>query len=124
MDKIRAWKHFGAVRRNKGFSLRLPFQDEQEEDSDKENGAPSTSDRLLNIGYEVNADGPTRVLRICEDIDANRQVGWQSNMKRPQSDIELKVPLLCLSIVEPSKQVVISKPCNLDSTFKEKIRMA
>jgi hypothetical protein len=59
----------------------------------------------MNVGYEVVADGPTRVLRVCLDSDSNKQSGWQSTMRRPKTELEVKVPLLFFSIVEPIKQV-------------------
>lgn len=107
MDKIREWKQFGAARRNKVFSLQLPFLDESK-DSENEDESPGVASKLLNVGYEVVADGPTRVVRICIASDSNRQSGWQSNIRKPQMEVEVKVPLLFFSIVEPHKQVGIS----------------
>jgi len=104
MDKIREWKRFGATRRGKGFSFQLPFTDESKE-SDNEGDGSSTGTMFLNLGYEIIADGPTRVLRICLDSDSNKQSGWQSTMRRPKTEVEVKVPLFFFSIVEPVKQV-------------------
>jgi hypothetical protein len=103
MDKLRAWKLFRTATRKKGFMLQLPFQDdtgEVEEDKDI-----LTDTEFLNVGFEVCADGPTRVLRVCKDAESNKKSQWQSNIKRRQTEMDVRVPLLCLSIVEPGKQV-------------------
>nr|PNR49566.1 hypothetical protein PHYPA_011462 [Physcomitrium patens] len=102
MDKIREWKRFGAARRSKVFEFQLPFLDDSK-DSEYE-GDSSTGAGFLNVGYEVAADGPTRVLRVCLDSDANKQSGWQTNMRRPKTEVEVKVPLFYFTIVEPLKQ--------------------
>jgi len=102
MDKLRAWKLFRTATRKKGFMLQLPFQDdpgEVEEDKDI-----LTDTEFLNVGFEVCADGPTRVLRVCKDAESNKKSQWQSNIKRRQTEMDVRVPLLCLSIVEPGKQ--------------------
>jgi hypothetical protein len=105
MDKIREWKRFDATRRKKGFAFQLPFADDDSKESDNEGDGSSAGAMFMNVGYEVVADGPTRVLRVCLDSDSNKQSGWQSTMRRPKTELEVKVPLLFFSIVEPIKQV-------------------
>lgn len=56
---------------------------------------------MIKVGYEVYADGPTRVLRICEFPDKHK------GDKESQScaKIQLRVPYFSVHLLEPGKQV-------------------
>lgn len=107
LDKLRSWKSFRAVRRKKGL-LQIPFLNELSNmalyGDDANNNLPSESS-LPPVGYEVYADGPTRVLRICEERDSKTDRRWQSNISSPKKEIEIRMPVFTMSIVEPLKQV-------------------
>ncbi|KAL2623458.1 hypothetical protein R1flu_003663 [Riccia fluitans] len=105
LDKLRSWKSFRAVKRKKNL-LQIPFLNELSNmalyGDEPSNGFPSDS-ILPPVGYEVYADGPTRVLRICEERDSKTDKRWQSNISSPKMETEIRIPLLTMSIMEPAK---------------------
>ncbi|KAJ7546345.1 hypothetical protein O6H91_08G036400 [Diphasiastrum complanatum] len=107
IDKIRPWKSFFAVR-NKNSSLLLQLQEQFGSFGLVHNDANDTfsSNFLQNIGYEVFADGPTRILRICENADCIQKNCWLSELTIPRMKLEMRLPLLAISIIEPEKQKV------------------
>ncbi|KAL5715065.1 hypothetical protein ACHQM5_016944 [Ranunculus cassubicifolius] len=64
MDKVRAWKPLFKVRQQRGLALDLPL-DKKPRDQIKGKDESHGSE-MLKVGYEVYADGATRVLRISE----------------------------------------------------------
>ncbi|BBN13913.1 hypothetical protein MPTK1_6g07390 [Marchantia polymorpha subsp. ruderalis] len=117
LDKLRSWKSFRAVRRKKGL-LQIPFLNELSNmalyGDDANNNLPSESS-LPPVGYEVYADGPTRVLRICEERDSKTDRRWQSNISSPKKEIEIRMPVFTMSIVEPLKQTADTEQGERDS---------
>ncbi|XP_024524529.1 uncharacterized protein LOC112344305 isoform X2 [Selaginella moellendorffii] len=95
LDKVKAWKSFAASHRSKGFSLQLPFQG---------NAGGNDPDDLLDMGYEVYADGPTRVLRVCQKVDSTKKSYWESELSIPRCKVELKIPTFKVIMLEASKQ--------------------
>ncbi|KAL3690687.1 hypothetical protein R1sor_004338 [Riccia sorocarpa] len=105
LDKLRSWKSFRAVKRKKNL-LQIPFLNELSNMAlyGDEPSASFPSDNVLPpVGYEVYADGPTRVLRICEEKDSKTDKRWQSNISSPKMETEIRIPLLTMSIMEPGK---------------------
>lgn len=58
---------------------------------------------MVKVGYEVYADGPTRVLRFCEIAKSHkRETVYQSCEK-----IEMRVPQFTIELLEQGKQVSV-----------------
>jgi hypothetical protein len=86
LDKVRTWKPFYKLRQHRGLASNLHSVNGME---------------MVKIGYEVYADGPTRVLRICEISDShNGDTVFQSCAK-----IQLRVSHLAIHLLEHGKQV-------------------
>ena len=56
---------------------------------------------IVKVGYEVYADGPTRVLRICEFLDNHKG----DEEFRSCAKIQLRVPCFAVHLLEHGKQV-------------------
>lgn len=86
LDKVRTWKPFYKLRQHRGLASTLPLVNGME---------------MVKIGYEVYADGPTRVLRICEISGSHKgDIVFQSCAK-----IQLRVSHLAIHLLERVKQV-------------------
>lgn len=91
MDKVRGWKPFFNVRRYKGLSSHLLPVKKLRSDKSKVGGL-----KELMVGYEVYADGPTRVLCISEISDREKvDKIFHSNGK-----IRLRIPYLAIHMLE------------------------
>ncbi|GAB2282542.1 hypothetical protein Dimus_017083 [Dionaea muscipula] len=64
LDKLRSWKPFFKGRQQIQLPYYLPQQNEILEG--RSDLGQSTSFDIGKVGYEVYADGPTRILRICD----------------------------------------------------------
>lgn len=59
---------------------------------------------MVKTGYEVYADGPTRVLRFCEISSSNKRDTLFQSWKK----IQLRVPQFTVNLLEHGKQVNVS----------------
>ncbi|CAM8903861.1 unnamed protein product [Rhodiola kirilowii] len=101
LDKVRSWKPFSKSRQNVGVvsplsSIKKP----------KEKGSISYGEvtvlEMDKVGYEVCADGPTRVLRICEYPGRQKQsVALQSSTK-----YRLRLSSISIQLLQHGKQEV------------------
>ncbi|KAJ8764509.1 hypothetical protein K2173_006249 [Erythroxylum novogranatense] len=98
LDKVRAWKPFLRPKQSKGLaSLSL---------LDKKYGGQNTyfgqfnSMDTVNVGYEVYAEGPTRVLQICELSD-NRKGDY---FLQTHAKIRIIVSQFAIHLLECGKQ--------------------
>eukprot|EP00246_Nothoceros_aenigmaticus_P000591 TRINITY_DN10853_c0_g1_i2.p1 TRINITY_DN10853_c0_g1~~TRINITY_DN10853_c0_g1_i2.p1 ORF type:complete len:881 (+),score=147.12 TRINITY_DN10853_c0_g1_i2:341-2644(+) len=105
LDKVRSWKLFQGSDswQKKRFTLHLPFQDERDDGYDDDEYDVSTALGGRDVGFEVYAEGTTRIVRISEQIDTS-EAQWSLKKSVPRLELELKVPLLGLCIVEYEKQ--------------------
>ncbi|KAF5958191.1 hypothetical protein HYC85_005416 [Camellia sinensis] len=101
LDKVRAWKPFYRVSQHRGLGFRLP-SDKNPGDQKKSSFGESIGLQLVNVGYEVCADGPTRVLRFCEFCDSHKQDTLFHSSKK----IRLKISSFALNLLEHAKQDV------------------
>lgn len=99
MDKLRAWKPFYRAGKQRGLGLQLPLH--RNPGHKRSSFGQLNGIEIITSGFEVYADGPTRVLRICEFPDshkANRSLYSGAKM-------QLRVFNAAISILEPSKKV-------------------
>ncbi|XP_074349870.1 uncharacterized protein LOC141689470 isoform X3 [Apium graveolens] len=98
LDKLRAWKPFYRAGKQRGLGLQLPLQ---RNPGDKRSSFGQLSSiEIITSGYEVYADGPTRVLRICEFPDSHKaNTSLYSGAK-----MQLRVFDSAISILELSKK--------------------
>lgn len=100
LDKVRTWKPFYRVSQRRGLGFNLPL-DKKPGEREKTSFGESMGFQMVNVGYEVYADGPTRVLRFCEVRDSHSQdVVFHSNTK-----IRLRISSFALHLVEHANQV-------------------
>lgn len=99
LDKVRAWKPFYKPRQQSGLASHLPLgkgSGEQGIDFGELNAR-----EMMKVGYEVYADGPTRVLRFCEISRSHKgDKSFHSCQK-----IQLRVPQFTIHLLEQEKKV-------------------
>lgn len=103
LDKLGPWRSFRVVRYNKGFALQLPFYNQLGATGEYQSDGNEDPLESRNLGYEVRADGPRRVLWVCEDINSKLNE-WQPHVLFPSARMDLKVPALAVTLVELVKQ--------------------
>ncbi|XP_048138871.1 uncharacterized protein LOC115740159 isoform X2 [Rhodamnia argentea] len=92
LDKVREWKPFIKVQKHERLSSRLHRDKKLRDDKSKYGGYKD----MVEIGYEVYADGSTRVLRFCEA--SNSQKGYLRFYSREK--IRLRVPCFTIHVLE------------------------
>lgn len=98
IDKICSWKPLFKLRQQKTMALHLPpgegfgVVNRTEE---------SLELQVFKVGYEVYADGSTRVLRICVSADSSNE----EKLFQPRMVYQLRVSNFALYLFEESKQV-------------------
>ncbi|KAF9604152.1 hypothetical protein IFM89_002827 [Coptis chinensis] len=105
IDKVRKWKPFFKVRQQRGLALDLPLDKkprDQKKSKDESHGL-----EMLKVGYEVYADGPTRVLRISEFPGR----GKEDAMFHLCAKIQFRVSLIAIHLLENiKKEEDVSEP--------------
>ncbi|KAM1156496.1 hypothetical protein ACFX2B_026994 [Malus domestica] len=98
LDKVRAWKPFYKPRQHSGLASHLPLG--------KRSGGQGidfgelNAREMVKVGYEVYADGPTRVLRFCEISRSHKgDKPFHSCQK-----IQLRVPQFTIHLLEQEKK--------------------
>ncbi|CAA0840903.1 Protein of unknown function (DUF1162 [Striga hermonthica] len=71
LDKVRAWKPFYRSKQTRGLGFHLPL-DKKAEDQNRISYGRLIGSETVKVGYEVYAEGVTRVLRICEFADSHK----------------------------------------------------
>lgn len=103
LDKVRSWKPFSKTRQNIGMVSSLLSNKKPEEKGSVSFGE-STLSRMDRAGYEVCADGSTRVLRICEYPGTQKKyVALQSSSK-----YKLVLPSMSVHLLQYGMQVRLS----------------
>ncbi|KAI9166047.1 hypothetical protein LWI28_025262 [Acer negundo] len=92
LDKVRPWKPLFKLKQHKRLASHLLL--------DKILGDRRTSFGEFNVGYEVCAEGPTRVLRICEFSDCLKG----DSIIQFSAKIQLRISQLAIHLLEPRKQ--------------------
>ncbi|RVW57280.1 hypothetical protein CK203_111285 [Vitis vinifera] len=101
LDKVRAWKPFFKSWQHRRFPFHLPL-DNRPSDQRRTNFGGLNGIEMIKVGYEVYADGTTRVLRICEFPDNHKgDKEFQSCAK-----IQLRVPCFAVHLLEHGKQAL------------------
>ncbi|XVF61920.1 hypothetical protein PTKIN_Ptkin08bG0173700 [Pterospermum kingtungense] len=97
LDKVRTWKPFYKLTRERLASHML--LDKKSKDKRSRFGADKGMN-VVKVGYEVYADGPTRVLRICEFSNSHKQEkGLHSCAK-----IRMRVSQFAIQLLEQGKE--------------------
>ncbi|CAN6343588.1 unnamed protein product [Urochloa humidicola] len=99
IDKISPWKPFLKMRQNSKLNLDFSFSDGLS--SRKQRFDESFGLRVFKIGYEVYADGLTRVLRICEHAD-NPKI---EKIRRPLANLQFIISYVCIHLLDKGQSV-------------------
>ncbi|XP_062202518.1 uncharacterized protein LOC133904893 isoform X2 [Phragmites australis] len=94
IDKISPWKPFLKMRQNSRLNLDFSFSNGLS--SGKQGFDESFGLRAFKIGYEVYADGLTRVLRICElaDNPKTEKIQW------PIASVQFRMSYVCTHLLD------------------------
>ncbi|XP_062001830.1 uncharacterized protein LOC133719495 isoform X1 [Rosa rugosa] len=98
LDKVRAWKPFYKTRQRSGLATHLPFgkdSGDKKGDFGEFNGM-----EMMKVGFEVYADGPTRVLRFCEISSSHKG----NKMFQSCEKIQLRFNQFTVHLLEHEKQ--------------------
>lgn len=102
LDKVREWKPFYRIKQQRGLGLHLPLE-KKPEDPKKNWFRQLTGLEINKLGFEVYAEGLTRVLRICEFSDRRRgDTSFHSCTK-----MQLRISCFAIQLLERAKQVSI-----------------
>ncbi|XP_049346199.1 uncharacterized protein LOC125810757 isoform X2 [Solanum verrucosum] len=105
LDKVREWKPFYRIKQQRGLGLHLPLE-KKPEDPKKNWFRQLTGMEINKLGYEVYAEGLTRVLRICEFSDRRRRdTSFHSCTK-----MQLRISCFAIQLLERAKQGVAHLP--------------
>ncbi|KAH0971337.1 hypothetical protein GBA52_023493 [Prunus armeniaca] len=98
LDKVRAWKPFYKLRQQSGLASHLPLG-KRSVDQRIDFGELNAME-MVKVGYEVYADGPTRVLRFCEISRSHKG----DKMFHSCEKIQLRVPQFTVHLLEHEKK--------------------
>ncbi|XXG49285.1 hypothetical protein AAC387_Pa02g3508 [Persea americana] len=112
IDKVCAWKPFLKIRKTRGLPLHVSW-DNKIGDGRRTKFDESPGLDMLKMGYEVYADGSTRVLRICEFID-NRK---EDKMAQPRLKFQFRISYFAIHLLENAKQHVDWNESSIYSTI-------
>lgn len=102
LDKVRPWKPFYKLKQHRGLGSHLLLRKklgDQRASFGELNGI-----EMVKVGYEICADGPTRVLRICEFSDGHRG----NRIFQFCAKIQLRISHLAIHLLEHRKQVCVN----------------
>ncbi|KAF3438866.1 hypothetical protein FNV43_RR17141 [Rhamnella rubrinervis] len=109
LDKVRGWKPSNKLRQNMGLESHFPLYKRSEKQTT--NFGELTGSEMVQVGYEVYADGPTRVLRFCEISKSHKR----DTMFQSCEKIQLRVPLCTINLLERGKQDGNEKEPSVDT---------
>ncbi|GAY42809.1 hypothetical protein CUMW_069730 [Citrus unshiu] len=127
LDKVRPWKPFFKLKQHRSLASYVAFgkkSGDQRTSFSEFNGM-----EIVKVGYEVRADGPTRILRICESSDSHKR----NTASKFCAKIQLRISYFALHLLEHRKQdmdesdassyapIVVGRlgNINLDSVFRD-----
>ncbi|KZV24988.1 hypothetical protein F511_01958 [Dorcoceras hygrometricum] len=106
LDKVRSWKPFYRNKQTRGLGFHIPLE---RKDKKRTTYNQQLRTETVKVGYEVYAEGVTRVLRICDFSNShkvNEPYGTKTKMR-------LRISYLAVHLLESAKQEVdISEPSN------------
>ncbi|XP_047048194.1 uncharacterized protein LOC124653172 isoform X1 [Lolium rigidum] len=97
IDKISPWKPFLKMRQTSRLNLDFSFSNGLS--SGKQGYDDSFGLRVFKIGYEVYADGLTRVLRICEHVENPKA----EKVQRPIARAQFRISYMCIHLLDKSQ---------------------
>lgn len=98
LDKVRTWKPFYKLTQER-FASHILF--DKKSKGKRSRFGEHQGMNAVRVGYEVYADGPTRVLRICEFSDSHKQdKAFHSCAK-----IRIGVSQFAIQLLEKAKEV-------------------
>uniref|UniRef100_A0A0D9Y124 Vacuolar protein sorting-associated protein 13 VPS13 adaptor binding domain-containing protein n=1 Tax=Leersia perrieri TaxID=77586 RepID=A0A0D9Y124_9ORYZ len=98
IDKISPWKPFLKMSQTSRLNIDSSFNNGLS--SGKQRFGESFGLRVFKIGYEVYADGLTRVLRICEHADIPKV----DNIQHPIANVQFRITCMCIHLLEKDQQ--------------------
>ncbi|XP_059638646.1 uncharacterized protein LOC132280907 isoform X2 [Cornus florida] len=101
LDKLRAWKPFYRVGLHTGLGFHIPLG-KKKGDLKRTNFGESNGIEMVNVGYEVYADGPTRVLRICEFSGSHKA----DTVIHSSGKIQLRISYFAIQLLQHAKQEI------------------
>lgn len=107
IDKISPWKPFFKARQNKLLALHFPVN--RMPRFQKRNFDESKGLEFRNLGYEVYADGLTRVLRICELAESYKEQA----ILQPRASFRFRMGHFAINLLEDDVQVGHQLLCHL-----------
>eukprot|EP00850_Spirogloea_muscicola_P022055 SM000275S10311 [mRNA] locus=s275:70340:90365:+ [translate_table: standard] len=103
LDKLRSWKLFRAFRKASTFNMSSILPATFTENELMKRSASKSTAEIRALGYEIYAEGPTRVLRISEE--GSEEKGLRGAGARTSiAKIDMNVATFGLSILEPGKE--------------------
>jgi hypothetical protein len=99
LDKVRAWRPFYKLGQQRVLATRL-ISNKRSRDQ-KTSFSEPVGFEMTKVGYEIYAEGPTRVLRICEIADSFKR----DTVLDLRAKIQLRVSQLAVHILEHVTQV-------------------
>eukprot|EP00850_Spirogloea_muscicola_P023679 SM000377S13800 [mRNA] locus=s377:3586:23836:+ [translate_table: standard] len=102
LDKLRSWELFRAFRKAITFNMSSILPATFTENEVMKRSASKSTAEVRALGYEIYAEGPTRVLRISEagsEEKGLRGAGARTSIAK----IDMNVATIGLSIMEPGK---------------------
>lgn len=105
LDKLRAWKPLYKSRQQGGLARHFLWErnvGDRKTISDDFHGR-----EIVRVGYEIYADGPTRVLRICEKADCHKG----DSVIQTSEKIQLIISDITVHLLECWRQVSLA--CSL-----------
>lgn len=101
LDKVREWKPFYKFGKQRALGFNFPL-DKKAGDKVKLNSFSQLNEtHMVNVGYEVYADGLTRVLRICERNESRKL----DKDFHPGAKITVRISRFSISLCDRAKQV-------------------
>lgn len=101
LDKVHSWKPFYKVGQQRVLAPRL-LLDKRSQDQ-RASSSRFNSMEMAKVGYEIYAEGPTRVLRICEISDSFKR----DTVLDFCAKMHLRISQFAIHLLEPAKQVHI-----------------
>ncbi|KAL0350601.1 UNVERIFIED_CONTAM: hypothetical protein Sradi_4209300 [Sesamum radiatum] len=99
LDKVRSWKPFYRNKQTRGLGFHLPL-DKKPEDQKRTTYSRLIGSETVKVGFEVYADGVTRVLRICEFFG-----GHKANMvSGSRRKMRLRISYFSVHLLEHAEQ--------------------
>lgn len=99
MDKVRAWKPFLKSTKLRGLASHSFLHKESRDQKSYFDHLNSMD--IMKVGYEVYAEGTTRVLRICEFLDSHKR----DRLSQLCAKIQVRVFHFAIHFLEHEKKV-------------------